>query len=320
MKMKKWKRYIIIVAIVFLCIVGGIWQRITSRKELEQYVYPGVLVDTGSYLAHCYSYGTGEKTIVFIAGSGTPCAYTDFYYLQEELGKKYQTISFDHAGFGFSTTTDLKRELNYLVKELSKIIEQLSQNEKVILVAHSLGALEAIGYEQQNPEKVEGIVFLDGGSPQFYAHDSEVKSILLNRAAAMARTVGITRLFGVTGIHLPLYGDAVRQKELPQEIAALDKAMFNHYSGSSHNLSNITNIKENAEYINKQIKIGVPVLVISSDQGGKAWASTQNELCEWSEIYKHITLDHSNHYVHWSNKEEVIKSIDEFLNCTNLSH
>ncbi|MEW9095326.1 MAG: hypothetical protein AB2417_09620 [Clostridiaceae bacterium] len=62
------------------------------------------------------------------------------------------------------------------------------------MIAHSLGAIEAIRYTQRNSEIVLGIIFLDAGSPKFYSKDSELKPFVINRTLAAFRVTGLNRL------------------------------------------------------------------------------------------------------------------------------
>ena len=57
-----------------------------------------------------------------------------------------QTIIFDHAGSGWSTDTESIRNIENLVRELSVIIDTAASDKSIVLLCHSLGSLEAIGY------------------------------------------------------------------------------------------------------------------------------------------------------------------------------
>lgn len=96
MKAHRKKQILIILLISIPLLAGMIWQNIMVTIEQDKCKTEGEFVDTGSYKAHCYVKGDGDTVTVFVAGSGTPCAYTDFYYLQERLAEYGQTICFDH--------------------------------------------------------------------------------------------------------------------------------------------------------------------------------------------------------------------------------
>ncbi|MGE5626565.1 MAG: alpha/beta fold hydrolase [Solirubrobacterales bacterium] len=312
-KIFKSKPVIILFAMAILLIVGATWQKLMVDWGKHQYTAVGNFVDVGSYNAHYYTKGSGNISFVFISGAGTPCAYTDYYYLQNELSKYGQTISFDHAGLGWSSKTNAKRDIDSLTDELSIIINTVSKENKVIFIAHSLGAMEAIRYSQRNSERVLGIIFLDGGSPEFYSKDSELKYFAISPALAAFRVTGVNRLLGECDVLTPMYGESIRYKNLPQPIKKIDKAMYYKYTGSLSNFENIRYINENAEKVLAGKPLGnIPILILSSDSGS-LWSGVQEQLAKWSDNSQKILIDNADHYLYWSNTKYVIECIDTFL-------
>ncbi|GAA0725204.1 alpha/beta hydrolase [Clostridium malenominatum] len=318
-KTLKSKPFIILLVLVILLIIGAVWQKLMVNSENNQYRAVGNFVDVGTYNAHYYTKGSGNTIFVFISGAGTPCAYTDYYYLQNELSKYGQTISYDHAGLGWSSETNAKRDIDSLTDELSIIINTVSKENKVILIAHSLGAIEAIRYTQRNSERVLGIIFLDAGSPEFYSKDSELKSFAINRTLAAVRVTGVNRLLGECDVLLPMYGESMRYKNLPQSMREIDKAMYYKYTGSYSNFKNIRYINENAEKVLDGKLLGnIPILILSSDSG-RLWREVQVQLAKWSDKSQQIMIDNAAHYLYWSNTKEAIKYIDNFLRGIHIS-
>ncbi len=314
-------RWLLTVTICLLPIlIGTIWQAVSVAIETESVTAIGEYVHTDAFDMHYVSKGNGDAAVVFIAGSGMPSAYTDFYNLQEKLNDKVQSVSFDHAGSGFSSNTDTPRTVENLSNELKTLIDSVAPDKPIVLVCHSLGSLEAIYFAQQNPEKVAGVVFLDSGDPEFYRADSEITAKIRNRGIAFTRTIGLNRALCFLGVPIPLYDESERLKSLPSDIAALDKAMFNRYAGSKATLQAIEEMNENAEKVINGPRLGeLPVLVLSSDSG-EAWSVVQNTLAGWSENSKQVTLAGSSHYLHWSNAAEVEKEIINFIDsiaCSN---
>lgn len=309
----KSKRFIVeIVAFLFL-LLGVIWQYSMAYIERETYTPIGDYADLGAYQAHYYSQGEGNVAFVFIAGSGTPCAYTDFYALQNKLTAIGQTVTFDHAGSGWSSSTETTRKIDNLVNELSTLIDTVATDKSIVLLCHSLGSLEAIGYAQMYPERVAGIVFLDSGSPDFYSTDSELLAKMVNRVSAFVRTVAINRLLGEFEILLPIYGENIRNQQLPEEVKNLDKAMYYQFVGNSFSLNTISLINENAIKVLSGSFLGnIPILVLSSDSGDE-WNEVQKQLARWSDNSKQITIKDSEHYLYWSNYNEVEEYITAFI-------
>lgn len=296
-----------------LLLAGIIWEAVMVSAERKNLSEPGAYADLGTYRAHYYSKGSGGTAFVFITGSGTPCAYTDFYELQNMLSETGQTVSFDHAGSGWSSGTKSPRTLENLVCELSALIDTVTGGKPVILICHSLGSLEAIGYAQSRPERVAGIIFLDSGSPEFYSTDSELLAKAVNRGAALLRTTGLNRLCGELNLLLPLYGENVRNPGLPENLKETDKAIFFEFTGNRATLGAIELMNENAAAVLSGPDLGdIPLLVLSSDNGDD-WNSVQMQLAAWSENSEKVTVSTSEHYIHWASLSEVSYYINGFV-------
>lgn len=302
------------IGLILLGGIGIIWQYRMQQLDQVKYGPVGRFVDVGSYKAHVYEEGEGPEAVVFIAGSGTPSAYTDFYYLQQKLSDKAYTLSYDHVGFGWSEEAEEPRDIDTLVEELAIIIQPEKWRDKsIVLVCHSLGALEAIAFAQAYPEKVGGIVFLDCGSPEYYAEYVEPMPILINRAAAFLRATGISRMLLKYEMPIPFYGEDLRVSAFPEKIKAVDRAMYNKYAGASSSLGVIKLINENAEKVMERGDLGgMPVLLLTAERD-KKWQDVQSQLANWSDNSQYMSIEGAEHYIHWSNKEQVVEGINLFL-------
>ena len=134
--MKRDKKLVFSILSILCLSAGIIWQSVMTQIEKSKYNAVGAYVDVETYQAHYYSKGSGETAFVFITGSGTPCAYTDFYALQNMLSSKGQTISFDHAGSGWSSTTEAVRSIDQMTNELSLLIDTVVPDKPIILICH----------------------------------------------------------------------------------------------------------------------------------------------------------------------------------------
>ncbi|BCZ46429.1 hypothetical protein psyc5s11_24960 [Clostridium gelidum] len=303
----------VITTIIIMLLIGTIWQRIMVEKETNILLSHGEVFDINNHNMYIHSTGSGRNTVVFVAGSGTPSSFTDFYRLQRELHPYARTVSFDNAGFGWNEKTDIPRTIDVLSEELHELLEKSGQSSPYILVGHSLASLEVIRFAQKYPTEVKGIVLLDGGSPEFYANDSEIKSYILNRFSAGLRVTGIARALGNLSIKLPLLGENLRNNELPSDIKKIDTAMYYKYLGNTSNLKYIKNINENAREVIKNGPLNnIPLVIISSDSG-QSWEKTQKELLNWSNYSSQKTLYNSSHYIHWTNTDYIVEKIKELI-------
>jgi hypothetical protein len=138
MRNKKYRKHKILFLLAFIIVTGSIWQIIMERYEAKEYKPTGELITVNSHKMHTYSLGDGIDTLVFIAGSGTTSAYTDFYYMQQELSVYAKTFSYDHAGLGWSDGTDIPRTIDNVTGELHELLREAGHAGPYIIVAHSL--------------------------------------------------------------------------------------------------------------------------------------------------------------------------------------
>ncbi|UZW15127.1 alpha/beta hydrolase [Clostridium pasteurianum] len=303
----------IILIIIIILLFGIVWQWVMVEKERNILLAKGEIFNINKHNMSIYSTGIGRDTVILIPGSGTPSSFTDFYTIQMELQSYAKTVSFDRAGFGWSEKTDIPRTINILSEELHELLEKSGQTPPYILVGHSLASLEVIHFAQKYPTEVKGIVLLDGGSPEFYANDSESKSYILNRVSAVLRVTGIARAFQNLGVKLPFVGENLRYNRLPSDIKKIDIAMYYKYLGNTNNLQYIKNINENAKEVIKNGHIkNIPLTIVSSDSND-SWTKTQKELLSWSNHSFQETLHNSGHYIHWSNTDYIVKKIKEII-------
>lgn len=306
-------RSAVLILLVGALIIGISWQAIIIRIEQGLYVRVGEYADLESYLAHYYIQGDGDTTYLFITGSGTPCAYTDFYKLQNMLSEIGKTVTFDHPGSGWSTKAQTPRIIENVVGELSKLVEIVSPDKKVVLLCHSLGSLEAIGYAQEHPEKVKGIIFLDSGSPEFYSTDSQLLASVMGYSFTFMRVTGMNRLLGELGILLPLYGENIRNAAISEKIKDLDKAMYYRFIGNPATRQYVKLMNRNAKMVLEGSSIrNIPVLILSSDRG-TVWDKVQMQLSKWFKNSTQIKIKNASHYLYWSNYDEVKYYINDFI-------
>lgn len=312
-KKRKRRGVLLLSVVMILFVASGIWQYLMMRIESRSYLPEGQLYSVNGHDMHLYGVGEGEPTVVFIAGSGTPSSYTDFYALQKGLQTLARTVTFDHAGFGWSEKTSIPRSIDIVTDELHELLQLAGEQAPYVLVGHSLASLEAIRYAQKYPDEVEGIVLLDGGSPEFYAKESEWKAYAINRFFAGVRVTGVARALGAFGILLPFSGEDVRHKRLPDELKGVDVSMYYNHLGNASNISVLRHINDNAQVV---IEGGylqdIPLLILSSDSGS-GWEGVQRQLVHWSDQSRQETLPDSSHYIHWSNRELIIEKIAAML-------
>jgi pimeloyl-ACP methyl ester carboxylesterase len=110
-----------------------------------------------------YEHGKGNKRhVLFIHGLGaSSLVWRD---IPLALSEQFHTISVDLIGFGKS---DKPTELEYTIRYFSQFIKsflrqiEIKDNEKIMIVGHSLGGYIAVEYAIENNDQIGKLVLID---------------------------------------------------------------------------------------------------------------------------------------------------------------
>jgi pimeloyl-ACP methyl ester carboxylesterase len=116
-------------------------------------------VNVGGYSLYVNYYGEGDHTVIFESGLGH--GSEDWSLIQPEISKIARTFSYDRVGIGNSDTTKSRRTCLVQVQALHKLLDKVKAKPPYIVVAHSVGGLNARVFAATYPKEVAGIVFID---------------------------------------------------------------------------------------------------------------------------------------------------------------
>jgi pimeloyl-ACP methyl ester carboxylesterase len=126
-------------------------------------------IDIGGRSLHLMCWGervAGEPTVLLIAGQG-PDSYSWSLLAREFAAEDHHLCAYDRAGIGGSDPApETSRTTEDQVTELVKLLDAADLQEPVVLVAHSLGSLPAVGLVDRAPERVAGVVLVDPWGPR----------------------------------------------------------------------------------------------------------------------------------------------------------
>jgi len=106
------------------------------------------------------SEGSGEPLLLL---HGFPTSSWDWHHLWADLGKKYQVIAFDYAGFGFSSKpADGPYSVFAYAYQAEAVLQQYGIGE-VHLLAHDLGDTVAQELLARSHERFLSVCLLNGG-------------------------------------------------------------------------------------------------------------------------------------------------------------
>lgn len=109
-----------------------------------------------------------EPPVVFVSGMDEPGdAWAAVLPL---LATRPTTVTYDRPGIGASQRRPDRRPLPYsgFAEELAAILDHLDLTHPVVLVGHSFGSLIVRMFAARHPERVAGMVHVDGSIPELH--------------------------------------------------------------------------------------------------------------------------------------------------------
>lgn len=118
---------------------------------------------------HYLSFGEGDEAVVFI--HGWTCD-TTFWKMQAPVYEQRRSLLIDLPGHGQSDKPDIAYTMDLFARAVDAVVTD-AKVKKVTLVGHSMGTPVAIQFLRLHPEKVAGLVIVDGFVPQPPKDDAE---------------------------------------------------------------------------------------------------------------------------------------------------
>ena len=127
------------------------------------------IADLGHIKLHMAESGAGNDDLVILLHG-----FPEFWYTWRKqlpvLGDKYHAVAPDMRGYNLSDRPEeaAAYKINHLVKDILALAAHLG-HEKFYLVSHDWGAAVAFGVAMSAPDKVRGLMVLNGAHPYIFA-------------------------------------------------------------------------------------------------------------------------------------------------------
>ena len=109
---------------------------------------------------HWTSTGTGPKAVIFV--HGWTCDSTSWQYQAPAISEQYRAITLDLPGHGKSESPTDGRFSMELFARAVEAVRSEAGIDKAVLVGHSMGTPVVRQYTLMYPERVAGLVLVDG--------------------------------------------------------------------------------------------------------------------------------------------------------------
>ena len=147
--------------VVFLSIIGLIYERHSRERDAQLYRPPGKLIDIGGYRLHLSCTGSGSGPVVVIE-YGHQSSSVEWHQVQPEIATFARVCFYDRAGYGWSDPSPKPRVPSVMAAELNSLLHAAGEKPPYILVAHSLASYNAVMFTHKFPDEVAGLVLVDG--------------------------------------------------------------------------------------------------------------------------------------------------------------
>jgi pimeloyl-ACP methyl ester carboxylesterase len=115
-------------------------------------------------MLHFVCMGKGSPTVILTAGMGD-FAGSAWSNIQADMARTTRVCAWDRPGFGLSDGTTAPESVATTTTDLEVALATGRIPGPYVMVGHSLGSYESLLYTDRHPDKVVGMVLVDGSIP-----------------------------------------------------------------------------------------------------------------------------------------------------------
>jgi pimeloyl-ACP methyl ester carboxylesterase len=290
----KWIALAIVLVPVLLIAVSFINHRLRLPQEEAAHPAPGQMVLVGDHNLHVYAEGSGDVTLVFLAGSGTSAPVLDFRALYSRLSGDYRIAVVERAGYGWSDIASTPRDIDTVLEETRTALQGAGEGPPYVLFPHSMAGLEALYWAALYPDEVTAIIGLDPAVPLTYEVMPDPPQATLTMITFMSRT-GLTRLLPFICLESP----AISEGHLTAADAETYCALMYRRTLTANMMAEIEAVQANASLVSARNTPHIPLYVFISNGEGLPLDDWEARLVAFAEEAggSYLALD-VGHYVH----------------------
>lgn len=321
---KVWKYILIFLAglavlVAILAIVGVLYQRNATSRELRRFPPPGKMIEVEGHRIHIFSQGEGVPTVIFDSVLGE--SSLGWALVQPEIARLTGTCTFDRPGYGWSDPIPRARSSGRIVSELHSLLEQCKVPKPYVLVGASFGGLNVRLFALRYLEEVAGLILVDPVHEDQFARmiSAERPSIRSLRLFQLASRLGIMRLanmpIGIAGMNV-----------LPPDLQAQATAIGFRTDGIDAIAAETADIelsffevREEKAALGKTPLMDTPLIVLTHQESTppvgdmaknyEIWVDLHRELAAESTRGQQIIIENSGHFIAIDQPERVINAI-----------
>ncbi|HEY8292281.1 MAG TPA: alpha/beta hydrolase [Thermomicrobiales bacterium] len=242
------------------------------------------------------AFGPGPRTIIGVGGwAGNWELWQQPF---EELSRTWRTVAYDHRGAGETVVPIAEITTEGLVADVFGVMDALSI-ERCVVGAESSGARTALLAALERPERIEGLVLIDGsylGSP---VRDHDPLGDLLRSDFEAAIYQFMERCTPGEGLeHIRRWGRDILRRS--RAVAAV----------------RLRELGDTPDITERLAEIHIPTLIIHSARDQIVPVTLSEQLAARIVGSKIVVLDSDCHVPTMTDAEQVVTAIEEFFGHT----
>lgn len=268
----------------------------------------------GTHHLHAIVTGSSSSnlpTILLESGMGG-CAL-DWSLVQPELAKHTKVLSYDRAGFGWSTTPISEPTCEGYLRDLRQLLIQLELEPPYILVGHSYGGMIMRLFASAFPEEVAGIILVDS------THEQRFIESTFNQTRYEERLRHLRRLrlgYLLSPIGLPrLFKQSIGAKRLPPPVQhTVNTLGYRNNAYKAAYLESLCTIESALQLVESEpLASDLPIRVLSAGRQNQEWQESQKRLLQLTAKTRQIIVQDSWHSIQLYQPQAVIDSVLSLL-------
>lgn len=280
--------------------------------------------------------GHGKPTILLNAGLGDSSLV--WRQVQGALSKSTRVCSFDRAGYGFSDPARSVPTLQSAADDMAALIRHADLDPPIILVAHSLGGMQALLFAFEKPRQLAGLVLIDPsypGQPRTGSEDEQIRNI--GDCLDAARQGTLTQTDPPASVHhcldYPANPDARLHRELDRQEARVQNYVTKLAEAKGLHAMDGNGRTEDEKILQAHWRSlgAMPLTILSAgtvwpaspsmtaEQARTKWArhiEGHRQLAKLSSRGKLIVVPHTTHYIQRLQPQIVVHAVEAMLATT----
>ncbi len=323
-------------SVSFLLVSGVLYQQAGKWIDRRRFNPPGRFLSIDRTRIHLDAQGAGRPVVVLEAGIAA--SSLSWSYVQPELAKTVQTVSYDRAGLGWSELSRTPLSLNGMLQQLADLLNAAKLAPPYILVGHSFGGLLVRAFAHEYPADVTGLVLVDPVSEKAWARCSTQERLRLRRGAKLSRRgAGLARLGVVrlaiaaagwrssritatiakasAGNATPLLGRLVNEvRKLPASVLPSLRAQWSGPKCFEAMARHLESLPECAALaVTMQVSPMIPVIILSAATAKPEELAEREAWIADRANARHTVVAGTGHWLHLERPELVVQAVLELV-------